>query len=365
MLGPLYKATHQGSHLDVSVDAASLAFMAVRHSNAPNLLHLAAERYVTALQLVNKALTTRDRAVGDDTLLAVLLLDLYEKLVCRDAHSATSWLRHMKGAIALIELRGEKNLSTHIGRRLAQRLYTCLVISCGVAGVRVPPELDHLKQGLDSYEQGPKWGVTTLNVHAINLVADINGMDPGEIAVQATRLDDQFRQLQASLPPKWHPKRILRHESAVNDSFIHGDGYDVYDNLFYTQVWNVIRIMRIHLHVLTQQHSPSLEAQTQCTQFIETSINEICASATQFLTPDTSSKGFSLPQSLQCYTLLPPLYLAASVSRTPSTRTWVLNTLQYMAQGGLEMAHRTAQLLQTPTTFWDLYAQLGSYAFAA
>lgn len=378
MLGLLYGVTRQGDHLDVSVDAASLALMAVRYTNAPDLLHQAAERYVTALSLVNKALAAPEVAASDDTLQSVLLLDLYEKLISRNPHSATSWLRHMNGAIALIELRGNRNLQSYIGRRLAQRLYTTLVISCGVAGVRIPTELDPLKQKLDSFYEpdDPKWAVTTLNVQSINFIANINDgkyVAEGDIVTEATRLDHQFRQLEQSLPPSWTPTRVGCYDGSIPDALILSDGYDVYDNLFYTQVQNVIRIMRIHLHILTQRYSnpPNLNVHTSCTSFIENAINDICASATQFLTPSVSSTDsipFTLDQSLKCYTLLAPLYLAGHASSNPTTKTWVINVLKYMATtGGLEMAHKTAHVLETSpaTNFWDVYAMLGSYAFAA
>lgn len=376
MLGLLYGVTRQGDHLDVSVDAASLAFMAVRYTNTPDLLHQAAETYVTALNLVNKALTAPAVAASDETLQSVLLLDLYEKLISRNPHSATSWLRHMNGAIALIELRGKRNLQSYIGRRLAQRLYTTLVISCGVAGVRIPTELDLLKKKLDSFydRDDPKWAVTTLNVQSINLIANINEgryVAGGDVVSEVKELDHQFRQLEESLPSSWKPTRVSHHDSSIPDNLILSDGYDVYDNLFCTQVQNVIRTMRIHLHSLMQRFSnpTDLNTHSSCTDFIENSINKICASATQFVAPDASSNNapFTLDQSLKCYTLLAPLYLAGHASSNPTTKSWVMHVLKYMADGGVEMAHKTAQVLETSpsTNFWDVYAMLGSYAFAA
>jgi hypothetical protein len=370
MLGLLYGAIRQGDHLDASVDAASLAFMAARHSSVPHVKRLAAERYVVALQLVNAALAAADAAVADDTLQAVLLLDLYEKLVSRDPRSATSWLRHMNGAIALIEMRGQRNLDTYVGRRLAQRLYTCLVISCGVAGVRVPGELCLLKDQLDSFyrTEDPKWVATTLNVQAIDFVADVrDGKYSGqEIVAQARRLDDLFRDLQESLPESWRPRHVNVKQGSVPAQLVLSDGYDVYKDPYHSQVWNVTRIMRINLHLITAQHSKD----TPGTGFIEESIDEICASATQAMAPDASctTGPFSLPQSLKCCSLLAPLYLAGQTTRNAPTRDWVSRVLEYMAgTGGLELAHRTAAVLETSpsTSFWDVYAMLGSYAFAA
>ena len=62
----------------MSIDAVSLAYLS--HQAYSNVaLSTAREKYVSALHMTNKALQSPEVAVKDSTLLASLLLDLFEK----------------------------------------------------------------------------------------------------------------------------------------------------------------------------------------------------------------------------------------------------------------------------------------------
>lgn len=379
----LYVKADPGGHLAASVDAACLALLAIRQLvPAKTVMQMASERYVAALRLVNQALTRPSSARADETLQSILLLDLYEKLTHRNSSSTVSWMRHMNGAIALLRIRGSRNLQTCIGRRLARRLFITLVISCAIAGIRVPRELDQLKWGLDRYYQkdnDPQWSVTTLNIQAFDFLADIRNrrLSCGhDIIARATRLDRMFLALEDSLPLSWYPKRLFVGEDSVQRQFTLGGHYDIYESVFCTQVRNVIRISRLHLHLVIERQALSQEITNltiaaESRKMVESFAGKICASATQYVVPFATVENaipFSPSQQLRCHALLSPLYLAAYASKDFELRAWALNLFRYMSDvGGLGMAQKTADvLMQCPNeSFWNVYAMLGGYAIAA
>ncbi|KAJ3473136.1 hypothetical protein NLG97_g10495 [Lecanicillium saksenae] len=381
-LGILYQTATPPDYLAASVEAASLAFFALRQFVPPKaIMKLATERYVDALQLVNAALANPASALADSTLQAILLLDLYEKLVNRKRASTTSWMRHMNGAVSLIRARGESNLQTYVGRRLTQRLYTTLLISCAISGMRIPDKLERLRIELNPYfkvEDDPKWAVTTLNEKIINFnwevrTGQISCAD--KISMRALEYVQIADAIENSLSPLWHSRRVPVGNDALGQQLTMAGSYDIYQSLYFTQVRNVIRTIRLNLSCMIERYAtfktPELLVSTQ--KSIEKDSQAICDSLTQYLVrrDEEGSLWWDLAEPMQqlgCYTIFFPLYLAAQASRDPQLCEWVRKVLGMTADvGGIAMAQRTADALkqgaQVPA--WDVYTMLGSYAIAA
>ena len=72
---------------------------------------------------------------------------------------------------------------------------------------------------------------------------------------------------------------------------------------------------------------------------------------------------------MDCYTLIFPLYTAGRCNAAPDTvRPWVIKQLHYMSEHFyVRNAEIVAQILelQKDISPWEVYAMLGSYAFAA
>lgn len=109
-LVPLYTQAPASGHLACSVDAVSLAFTAVQFETQ-ELMSLANKRYVVAIQNLGQALQNPKVLESDEILQSVLLLDVYEKLSNRKAHTAPSWMSHIQGAMSLVSARGSLNFS--------------------------------------------------------------------------------------------------------------------------------------------------------------------------------------------------------------------------------------------------------------
>ena len=361
-------------HLSASVDAVSLAFMSFQF-NSEALVRLAREKYVIAIQKLWLALRNPQLLTTDITLQAVLVLDLYEKMVNRNPQKPESWMSHVQGAMSLVTVRGNSIFSNYITCQLAYRLVVTLTISCGAATLPVPNTLIGLQQGLDSYFDDAKWGFIAILTEIVNLQASLcNGRMrlacSRDIVEKAWEIDNLLATFEARLPLHWKPRRVF---CTGYDPRLFAHYYDIYPNHYATQLWNAIRVMRLAMADIVRKHG--FEDASGTGKSVLKSISEItlqiCAAVPQFILPDAQPDNI-LPlsplQSLQCNTLLAPLYLAAQVSMDQSMRDWIIRSMQYMAEAGnIKMAQDVAHILSTNPTmnYWAVYAMTGSYAFAA
>ncbi|KAK7926551.1 hypothetical protein PG985_003549 [Apiospora marii] len=433
-LAALYRATAPESPLSAAVDATAFLFLA-RHYQAPgyatqvtssrqasNLTRLATASYVVATRRMNSALRagspflsdgcrgnaneSRPQTYGDETLQAVLLLDLYEKLavigiqrseaaVSPRIH-AESWMSHVQGALSLLRASGlgHDGLESPVKRRLAARLAMTMVVSCGAAGVHVPYELERLRAGLAPYfimaatpepnasqtigsttlRLDPKFAVTGVVVRVVNLAADVSqrSLAPEQVCSRAQDLDRQFVEMERALPPTWHYERVI---TSSGYPMVYGGYFDLYADHFVTQVRNVVRSMRLLLAKAVMAYDGTERWDQPRPTGADFSIEPICddivASVPQFtwsMARQENTVPFGPLQSLQCFTLLSPLYLAGQMTARPELREWIITTMEYMAESsGLYMARLVANTLRDApeTNYWHVYAMLGSYAFAA
>ena len=427
VLESLYQPCDSKNHLSVSVDAVSLAYFSFQYG-APKALHLARKQYLGALPVLNKALQSSQHATTDATLLAVLLLDLYEKFTSGDPRSAESWLGHVNGALAMVRLRDSEHLSDYAGRRLSIRLATNLTISLIAANTAVPFGLIKLRSDLKPFVKGddPKWQCSGLCLKYANLRAMIEegNLSRDGIITRARELDQEFLSVMAEMPPTWLYSTMQLDGSSGTDL----DSYfDSYHDHHITQTWNVLRAMRILLqkiiqdwyqeiirsipgtlanevvkpndcgsigdvvngHVWLDSHQQvtdnpyrytmtALDAsgfslRIQSTkETIDAISQDICASTPQYTTHRTkrgNDQDLPVFQKLQCYTLLWPLYVAGLHSSAErSVKSFAIRQLRFIADlHGIQNAAMVADILEKEEGInpWNVYAKLGSYAFAA
>ena len=368
VLGPLYQSSPWDGYLVSSVDAVSLAFFSL-HFGCLQGLKLARQRYLDALSYLNKALVLPGSAKSDSTLLAVLLLDLFEKLTANSPRSTESWMSHVNGALALINLRENKQFENYVGLRLSVRLSINLLISCVAANAPVPSRLTQLRSEIEPFvnKYDPKWRSSGLIGKYANLRA---ALQDGDISTQeavscSTELEKEFVTLMLQMPPLWRPTTVYLERASPRVLDFH---FDRYDNHFITQTCNVVRIMRIFLNDITR----TIESSEVQTNTIDNLARDICATAPQFTSPALSSLNAldcPMTQGLRCYTLIFPLYVAGMyANERTKIRQWVIKELRSMAnEFRIPNANIVANMLERAdgTSPWAVYAMLGSYAFAA
>lgn len=383
ILDSLYEQSPLDRHLSASVDAVSLAFFSSQF-DCTQASHFAREKCLYALPLLNNALQSPETATSDSTLLAVLLLDLFEKFTNNNPRSTDSWMSHVNGALALVKLRDNQQFQNYTGLRLSVRLSINLLISCVAATSPVPSALISLRSDLEPFidKDNPKWLVSGLVVKYANLKGAIqNGCLSGsDIIACATELDCEFVSLARNIPSSGLYKTTYLQEASERVLEQH---FDTYPDHFTAQTWNGLRIMRILLNDIIRTYyieSPTKSSKKATTFFmLNTAINntdalakEICATAPQYTVyEDTipTSQTNSATQRLQCYTLLFPLYVAGLYgSDTTKIKPWIIKQLRFMSNDiGIRNASFVAETLESArgTNPWSVYAMLGSYAFAA
>lgn len=378
-LPSLYKHADHGSALSLSVDAVSLAFMTQKQNGHTCLVGLARRKYVEAISELNRALRTPHLAVEDATLQSVLLLDLYEKIVSRGVPpSLGSWMAHINGAVALIEARGDGNIASQTARGLAVRLVTTMLISCHATLSAIPSGIVDLCQKLDVFlpQTHIKWQVNLQTMSLINLKADIGDgsvCSDAEILKKALLLEAEFAATEERLAPVCKPLRVA---VEPGHPLVLGDYYDVDKDHVTTQGANVLRSMRMLLvGLIFERLGKTTPEEHQLWRRLddlkERLAREVCASVPQFLLPEalpTNALPFTPLQTLQCYAILSPLYVAWYRSSDAKLRSWVAKTMAYMADAGAmaearQVADAMEKSLELP--FWTVYSIMGSYVFAA
>lgn len=396
-LKPFYIPTHSPEHLKLSIDAVSLAYLS-HQAYSDVALSTAREKYVSALHMTNKALQSPEVAVKDSTLLASLLLDLFEKFTNDKSRHSESWKSHVKGALALVRLRDLEQFQDPSALRLLVRLSTNFLISSVATDTRVPDGVSALRAyaGERLNAGDPKWRLTNLMVHYANLRSHIwnSHLSSDDGIRMSMDLHAKLQALAFNVPASWQYKTTaVNHDSEM----IYNHRFDSYADRHVTQTWNVSRLVRILLneYVLECYLEPAADItangcsllMSTASYNIETLACEICASVPQYVDClgaarsklpvsepaitafDGAGHLHSPSQKLDCYTLIFPLYVAGRSRGSPSTlKPWIIKQLRHIGSHfGIRNAELICQILEKGADVnpWAVYAMLGSYAFAA
>jgi hypothetical protein len=354
--------------------------------------------------MTNRALQSPEVAAKDTTLIASLLLDLFEKITNNEPRHYKSWIGHVNGALALVRLRGPEQFQDPSALRVLVRLTTNFVISCVASDTPVPNEVSALRAHAGKYLNvgDPKWRLSDLMVHYANLRSDIRR---GHLSIDnciriSMELDAKLQALALDMPLSWQYKTTILNRDSDR---IYSHHFDSYPDRHATQTWNVLRLARILLNesvlelCLTSAEDLTTDACSlsviMAKDNIETLACEICASVPQYINCLSAARGrlwtpeeFTWPevvdsaldgashvhspsQNLDCYTLIFPLYVCGRSRGSPKAlRPWVIKQLHYVSNHfGIRNAELVGRILERGTDVnpWAVYAMLGSYAFVA
>lgn len=395
---PYYKATRDDHHLVTSLDAVSLAYLNYQ-KRSPSAQDEARRKYVKALQQTGEALQNKHLAMQNSTLLAILLLDLYEKITHKGPRAGDAWVTHLNGALSLVKLRGAKQFQDPASLRMLIRLSTNLLISAVAGAADILPGLLELRQKVSSILSGPgdpKWRESGLMLeYAEFKYRRKQGLvDDDEILAKAVYLDAGFAELSRNVESGWQ-YRVVTVEGRSSHHF--ENYHHEYPAEHIAQMWNVLRLTRILLNQVIHEYSARkmaaqaedrellLSPQEKSASTIRSLGSDICASVPQFIgdvadppfskIPATKSFASRLQRSrladatqhLPCYRLIYPLYIAAlSRLSLPSLTQYAIEQLRFMAEyHAIENAAKVADILESGEKRepWDVYVLLGSYAF--
>jgi hypothetical protein len=395
-----YATSSKDDHLTASMDAVALAYLNYQQFT-PKVQTEARQHYITALRLMAKALQDPVLAKKDSTILAILLLDLYEKVTNREPHYEGAWAAHLQGALALAKMRGKEQFNNPMTVHILLRVSTNHIISCIATNRPVPEDVIALREAITSRYVSPrnsKIKESDLMVDYGRLKHKIDAGDlSGKEAVHALKeLDDRFELLFTDIRPAWNFKVVQVVEKSAHHWESH---HHIYPAEQIAQIWNILRITRILLNQLPLDQTAALN-ENKCSDqtsppsyqlAVETvirMISDICAAVPQYIgDPSLDNLDPSAPEHpkkrrtsslahasstnrtyyLPSYRLIFPLYIASQSPAAPlQLRPWVMRQLLFMANyHGIENAAHVVDILQSGENKdpWHVYALLGSYAF--
>jgi Fungal specific transcription factor domain len=334
--------------LSTSVEAVGLASLS-HETNCHDTWALASRRYVSALQLANFALQSESQSLKDSTLVAILLLGLFEITVSENQSSYAPWTHHIDGATSLFILRGPRQFESSMGLKIFNHINSCVLVSANQRGVRVSPEFKALKAYATRYIDAtdPVSRFFEISEQFAELRASIGEgrlCESAQIIKYSKGLDDQIQMLVMTLPAHWKYETIF---IPMDSKLVYGDHYHIYPDHQRAQYWNSIRMTRLILNemihnritdeMLSGHFIPPawLELLSQTVQTAAEMAAEICASVPQFTQhPSPTGPRFLSPKSCvvaQGYFLLWPLSIAGEARLTPEPiRVYVIDRLRYI-----------------------------------
>ena len=385
-----------------SMNAVGLASLA-NHAHVPDLMREAKKRYLTAIRLTNTALRSAVSVKKDSTLLAIMILSLYEAVGGDEPRSLTAWKDHLHGAAALLKLRGPEQLNNSGGRRMFMQVMANLVTSCLLHEIELPDHITDLRAEAARYLQPnslvlPYQDAMVLFTNFRALVRRGIICEPHIILRRALELDDTFASMFSDVPPLWEYQTVY---TDADPDIVFSGYYHVYPDFLAAQMWNGMRVFRTMLNQMvrktmlahflsepTQSFSQEYVAQyRKSSQVLYQMQLDILASVPQHLgytltlssrmsaqsssTSDWSAhkllwSGFNHhrhwdsegPESTAnlpvvrlsgCHSLPWPLYLAAITDiATERDRRWVINILRSIGHSmGFQQAMVLASRLET------------------
>ena len=397
-----YHPANCPEYLTLAIEAVSLAYLWHQvYSDAA--LTTAREKYVLALRMTNKALKSSREAIKDTTLMAPLLLDLFEKITDSQPSKNKSWTSHVDGALALVKYRGFAYFEDPSRFGILVRINLHYIVGCVATGSPVPDIL-HATQAFVAQRLRAQDPMTRLSDLMIQYASLRNKLESSSFSTDeyiglSEGLDRNIQALDLELPPGWQYSTILLDQKSDRAFELH---FHSYSNPRVCQARNILRVVRILLNETLIKHhraTPTNDKYSALSGVANASIDllvgEICASVPQYVDCDDAARHKLVERSklpghnsdrlldygsggsnhlhtphhqLDCYSLIFPLYVAGRSEAVPNVRLWVIKQLHYMSSHFfIRNAETIAQLLERETDVcpWEVYAMLGSYAFAS
>jgi len=234
--------TAEDNHLLASINAVGLASFS-NSVHVPKLMTRARQDYVVALRLTNAALRSPTKVKKDSTLFAVMILSLFETIAGTDVDSLVAWTEHVKGAAALVKLRGRDQFKTYAGQRLFRQVTSNLMISCLQRTVPMPSYIMELWEAMAEIIDCSNlaWKLAVVIVDFIVFRAAVRSLQvvgPRFIVEAALEFEQRFLEVFEDIPETWKYETLYTDK---NPHLVWNKYYHVYQDTFSSQIWNGFR----------------------------------------------------------------------------------------------------------------------------
>lgn len=237
-----------------SVKAATLAGFANATKN-PMIMQQANAAYVNALSKTNSALRVHQSAIKDSTLVAVIMLGMYENFVMHDKQSIAAWAKHVHGACTLFKVRGQAQFKSDLARRIFHQFYGVALLIALETGTAVHEGMQDLytamTPGSDYTVHGRQYTTRMIDVmhRAINMNKD-KDLDPEATVTTGLRCDQELDEIKKMMPPVWNFDKV---ELSQPSEHLYGNTYYVYIDPWIAQMWNNLNICRMYLYKIIRE----------------------------------------------------------------------------------------------------------------
>lgn len=329
-------STTAPEHLTLGLDAVSLAFM-VHHTGSAFAKALSWKKYSSALRKINAELQDPDAARRASTFEGAMILDLFEKMSKSVSETTEPHHAHVKGALALVKLRGVESFQKGPELRSLLGLSLNITICCLTMRRKVPDEVRTIRGHASTFVNttGMRWDLSGAMIDVADLIAEIHAetLTMEEKMIRCAALDSRLEAIAREARPEsayecFVLPREQRSGTLPEDS---PPLYHIYPNRTVAQIWNVLRLIRILLyeelfsHFDTPSHSTT---HSPPPPFITPTIQQICASV-----PQTTSCTFAATSKL-AHASPPPSGPQAQDTRSPTSSTHTCSSSRSMSQHG-------------------------------
>ncbi|OJI84882.1 hypothetical protein ASPTUDRAFT_188979 [Aspergillus tubingensis CBS 134.48] len=377
------------SHEALMTSLASVGIAMISRIRKSEPMKIAAEKeYGNALQLLTTAVADQQQAKNNATLAAVLMLAIFEVITSRGSRFIDSWTNHIRGAVALLELRGVEQLQDPDGLQLFLQLRYQIIIGCLQREARVPDSVLHcVKVAMFLRPHTVAYGDRLINImgRLANLRADIKEKiltDRKKMLESAYAIEAELMSWLTSLPGNFPYATIDDPWPTLNwGPKPYNNVYHVYTDFWICNSWNQYRVARIItsdliLTCIRELNSGSplpADLVTHTSQIRNTArqlASDICASVPYYFTDSVfklatgqaeMSSRYEIPSQqgfVRGLVLLWPLSMAAATrGLNHPLRHWVLDCLQLIGHGmGIDQALALIELLMTEEGVFDTLA---------
>ena len=218
-----------------------------------------------ALRMTNLAIQDPEACRSDDTLMAVMVMNVIDNLLCM-VDRRTPSEAHLLGAWQLIRLRGKKNFENVASRRMLAGVHS---ETAGKA-LRQCISVEEIPGGfcsddwLDNFSQYPDFAAGHLNYLAervanvqavvrafLDCPSPFHDTQASALAAAVLNIDQRLIDWESALPNTWRPRRAADLSTANLTTFqAYGKTMDIYNSVWIANTYNSFRMLRILLQVL-------------------------------------------------------------------------------------------------------------------
>ncbi|KAI9751164.1 MAG: histidinolphosphatase [Chaenotheca gracillima] len=294
-LHPVWIETSATSPLRLAVAAVASCMLEAWSLLKPDIpLSNSRSWYLKGVEALRKRLQSSED-VGDDVVMASLMLDMYENL--RAFWTSTlNKSPHVSGTLAMVENRRRLPFDSETSQQVLLAARSHIVGRALSNAELVPSNISKLEEMTKDVAETPISRLDDLFVEVANLLAvasqiksdpTVQDVSVSGVLAKATEVDQRLLGWAASLPGDWYPISVSGPEcipQSVRDAGIYQDNCDVYKSIFIAHAFNSyystrISVQQTILDCLQHLNKGNVEsASLTALEIIQELADDICAS---------------------------------------------------------------------------------------